>query len=52
MIWKTLVEWNDDRYIIMKGEKSILREPSGIPLFNDEQVCIVEDHTEDAFSIY
>jgi hypothetical protein len=38
MVWRTMEEWNKRGKMVKKGEKCLLRDPSGICLFSGEQV--------------
>ncbi|QDP62324.1 MAG: hypothetical protein Unbinned8472contig1000_24 [Prokaryotic dsDNA virus sp.] len=38
MTWKTFEEWKEEGYSVIKGEKSVLRDPDGVCLFNEGQV--------------
>lgn len=38
MKWQTFEEWKAEGFYVRKGEKSVLKQPDGVSLFNEEQV--------------
>lgn len=38
MQWMTFDKWVESGYRVIKGQKSVLRQPDGKPLFSEEQV--------------
>lgn len=46
--WMTLEAWNEDGMKVIKGSKSALRSPEGLPLFSEEQVEEVSEFFTDA----
>lgn len=50
MVWRTMKEWNHKGKMVKKGEKCLLRDPSGAYLFNSDQVKQLKSrksHAED-----
>jgi hypothetical protein len=49
MKWNTFDGWFEEGYGVKKGEKSVLRQPDGKPLFNENQVLNIDDERGDEY---